>query len=200
MEKSLGQLRFRWNLLRLISAGQAVATFLLILVAIPLSWWMVTGPVFILGCIATILTVLQWKLAWAWLTLLVQSFLFVIGLLSAVFGFASGAYVPILLLALCMVMASEHALTMTLKYSGQFSGRGNRSVIEFNAQALRASLDHVYRRLAWDGVVFGTGFLLSVAIATIGVVGPTAGFLSDPSVYALVASISLALLIMFKED
>ena len=200
MEKSLGQLWLRWNLLRAISAAQAAATFLLILTAIPSRWWVVTGPIFILGGVATILTVLQCKVAWAWLTLLVQSFLFVVGLLSAVFAIASGAYVPILLLALCMVMASEHVLSMTLNYSGQFSGHGNRSVSEFNAPALRASLDHLYRRLAWEGVVFGTGFLFSVAIATMGVVSPTATFLSDPSVYAIVASISLALLVAFKEE
>lgn len=200
MEKSLRQLRLRWNLLRVISAGQVAATSLLILMAIPSTWWMVTGPVFMLGGVATILTVLQWKVAWAWLTLLVQGFLFVVGLLSVVFGIASGAYVPILLLALCMVMASEHVLSMTLNYSGQFSERGNRSVVEFNAQTLRASLDQLYRRLAWDGVVFGAGFLVSVAIAAIGVVGPAAAFLSDPSVYALVASISLALLVLFKEE
>ena len=200
MEKSLGQLRFRWNLLRVMLAAQAMATFLLILVTIPSSWWIVTGPVFILGCVATILTVLQWKVAWEWLTLLVEAFLFVVGLLSAVFGVAGGAYVPILLLALWMVIGSEHVLNMGLNYSGQFSARGNRSVTQFNIQALRATLDHLYRRMAWECVVFGAGFLLSVAIATIAIVGPTAEFLSDPSVYALVASIALALLVLFKEE
>jgi hypothetical protein len=200
MEKTLGQLRLRWNLLRIISAGQVVATSLLILMAIPNGWRMVTVPVFILGSLATILTVLQWKMAWAWLTLLVQVFLFAVGLLSTVFGITSGTMVPVLLLALSMVIASEHVLSTTLKYSGQFSGRGNRSVTEFNAQALKASLDHLYRRLAWDGVVFATGFLISLTVATMGVAGPTVSFLSDPSVYALVASISLGLLVVFKDE
>jgi hypothetical protein len=200
MEKSLGQLQLRWNLLRIILAGQVIATSLLILMAIPNGWWIGAVPVFILGSVAALLTVLQWKIAWAWLTLLVQGCLFVVALVSAVFGIASGAYVPVLLLALSMVIASEHVLNTTLKYSGQFSGRENRSVMGFNEQALRASLDRLYSRLAWDDVVFGTAFLISLVIATIGLGGSTSTILSDPSVYALVALMSLAFLILLKEE
>jgi len=200
MEKILSQLRLRWNLLRIISVGQVVATFLLILVAIPNIWWLVTVPVFALGSVAAVLAVLQWRVAWSWLTLFCEVFLFVVGLLSAVFGIVSTAYVPLLLLALSMIIASEHILSMTLKYGGQFRWHGNRSVMEFNAQVLTASLGHLYRRFAWDSAVFGTVFLASLAIAAVSVVGPTVSFLSDPSVYALVASISLAFLIVFKEE
>jgi len=200
MEQNLGQLKIRWNLLRITSAGEAVATFLVILLAIPTRWWMVTSPIFVLGLIATTLTLVQYKIAWAWLTMLVQATLFAVGLLSTISGINGDAYVPLLLLAFLMGIASDHILNMALNYSGQFSQLGNRAVAEFNVSALKASLGDLYRRIAWDGVVFGSAFLLSITVATLGAVGATVAVLSDPSLYVILLSISLAALIMLKEE
>lgn len=200
MEQTIGQLTIRWNLLRIIAAGQAVATFLLILAGIPTRWWPVTGPIFVIGCIATILTAAQCKVAWAWLTEVLQGALFATGLFSMISGINDEAYVPLLLLAFLMAIASEHVLSVILKYSPQFSLRGNHTVVEFNAHALRASLGHVYGRLARDGVVFGVAFLLSIAVASLGAVGMTIPVLSDPSLYLILVSISLAFLFVFEEQ
>ena len=200
MEQNLGQLRIRWNLLRITSAGEAVATLLVILLAIPTRWWMVTSPIFILGVVAITLTLVQYKIAWAWLTMLVQAALFTVGLSSTISGINGEAYVPLLLLAFLMGIASDHILNMALNYSGQFSQLGNRAVAEFNVSALKTSLGDLYRRIAWDGVVFGSAFLLSITVAPLGAVGATVAVLSDPSVYVILLSISLAALVMLKEE
>jgi hypothetical protein len=200
MEVSPSQPFLLWNLLRVISAGLAAATSLLVLVIMPSVWWIITVPVFFVVVISSSLAVAQWKIMWIWLTLVAQIFLFASALFSAVFGIIGEEFVPVLLLAFTMILASEHILTSSLKYSAQFSRSGNRTAAGFNAKALRGSLRHLYRRLARDGVVFGSGFLLSATVATIGALGPTLSILSDLSFYVIIASLSLALLIVLKED
>ena len=199
MDQGLAQLRISWNILRAISVGQAVATFLLILVTIPPGWWTVTSPVFLVGCVAAILTVTQHKIAWARITMLLEGTLFAVGLFSTFFEVNGEVYVPLLLLAFVMAVGSEHILSMTLIYGAQFSGRGNRAVAEFNVHALRISLGHLYRRFAWDGVVFGGAFILSLAVAAMSAVGGGVRLLSDPSLYVILLSLSFALLFLFKE-
>jgi hypothetical protein len=200
MEHSLRQLWLRWHLLRVICAGEIVATSVLIMMAIPGTWWTATLPIFLLGALATILTLVRWKIVWEWITMLTQAGLFVVALLSTVAGIVSVAYVPVLLLALSMLLAGERILSTIINYSRQFSKRGNPSALEFNEPALRSSLDHLYQRLGWDGAIFGSGFLLAIAVATLGVTTPPTSYLSDPSLFAIVAALSLAMLIALKEE
>ena len=200
MDQGLGRIRISWDILRVISVGQAVATFLLILIAIPTGYWAAISPIFLVGCVAAILTVALRKIVWVWLTLLLQGTLFAVGLSSAIFGANGEAYAPLLLLAFLMAIGSEHILNMTLTYSAQFSGRANRAVAEFNAHALGLSLGHLYGRFAWDGVVFGGAFILSLVVAAMGAVGASVAILSDPSLYVILLSLSLAFLFLLKEE
>jgi len=194
------RLGIRWNLLRVFSATIAVATFLLIFVAIPTRWLIVTSPLFILGLIATTLTVIQSKIAWSRLTTAVQGLLLAVALLSTTFGINDEAYAPLLLLAFTMTIASDHFLSTTLNYSGQFSQPGSSTVSEFNAPAISASLGDLYRRFARDGLVFGVAFLLSIGVAAMGGMGAAVTVLSDPSLYVILLTISLAFLLVLKEE
>jgi hypothetical protein len=63
------------------------------------------------------------------------------------------------------------------------------------------SLDRLYRRLAWDGIIFGAAYLLSLTVASMGsLLSSVAPALSDISVYVIVTSISLAILIVLREE
>ena len=139
-------------------------------------------------------------MVWVWLALLAQAFLFALALFAAVFGAISGAYVPALLLAFTMILASEHVLGRGLTYSSQFSRRGNTMIWEFNADALNATLSRLYKQLARDGLILGVGFALSIIVASLGALGPVVSVLSDPSLYMVIASISLAALVALKEE
>jgi len=199
MESSLARLRLRWNLLRTFSAALVLITYLVILLAIP-NWWAFAVPALILGAVTTVLAMLQWKRIWIWVTILTQGFVFAIGLVSTLLGVTGASGVSILLLAFPMILISEHVLSVALNYSGQFSEHRNRSVMEFNANALTTSIDYAYKRLAQDGLLFGVAFLGALSVAAASVVSPAIAGISDPSVYVIVASISLALLIAFKQD
>ena len=200
MEQNIGRLNNRWVLLRTLGVSQAIATTLLILATIPQSWWGIVAPAIACGMMATILTVLQLRKVWASLTLLAEGFLFATAMAAAILGITGESYVPLLLLAFTMVIATEHALDLILKLARQFSKPQNQSIIAFNFNALETSLDNLFRKLTWDGFVFGIGFLLSVSIASLGAAGQIAGVLSDPSLYAVVAALSVAMLILLKGE
>jgi hypothetical protein len=200
MEQNLGRLRLLWNFLRIISTGLVAATSLLILLAIPNGWLIPLVPLSGLCIVAAIIAVTQWRIAWIWLALLVLASLFVSGLLAAVFGLIGEEYVPVLLLSFTMILMSEHTLTTISSYSAQFANRGNLAIREFNVEALRNSLNHLYKRIARDSLVLVMGFVLSAAAVSVGAFGPAASILSDPSLYMVIASISLAALVMLKED
>lgn len=199
MEQNLARLRL-WDFLRVISTALVGTTSLVSLFAIPTGWSITIVPLSLLTLVAATLTVTKWKMVWIWLALLVQVFLFTLGLFATIFGLTSEGSVPVLLLMFTMILASEHTLTTTFSYSTQFSNRGNLAIQEFNAEALKRSLNHLCRRLARDGLILGIGFVLSVVAASIGTFGPAASILSDPSLYMIIASISLAALVMLKEE
>jgi len=200
MESSVARVQLLWNFLRVISTTLVAAISLLIPLAIPTGWLIPAAPVSILAVVAAILAVTDWKTVWVWVTLFLQASLFTMGLFAVVYGLTGQESVPVLLLTFTMILASEHTLTTTLGYSIQFSNRGNLAVQEFNAEALRVSLNHLYRRLARDNLILSTGFVLSLLAASVGMFVPTAPILSDPSLYIVIASISLAALVVIKEE
>jgi len=200
MEESLVRLRRLWNLLRIILIGLVAGASLLALLAFPSGWLVAAVPFALLGVVAATLAVTQWEMPWVWLVLIILASLFSLGLFSAVFGLNSEGSVPLLLLMFAMILASEHVLSSTLSYSPQFSDRRDAAIWISNADTLTASLKHLYSRLARDGLILGAGFVLSVAAASIGILGPTVPILSDPSLYMVIASISLAALVILKEE
>lgn len=200
MDESLVRLRLLWDLLRVISTGLVVTTSILILLAIPAAWWIPCILFSCIGVVAAILAVIEWKIVWVWVVVLVQALLFTLGLFGVVYGLIDDGYVPILLLAFTMILVTEHTLTTTLSYSAQFSNHVDLTVREFNSESLRLSLNHLYKMIARNSVVFGSGFVLSEVAASMGSFVPTASILSDPSLYIVIASISLAALIVLKEE
>ena len=197
MEHRLAQLMSRWNILRIFATTQLAATYLLLLLLTPSNWWTVVTPVLIFGGITAALAAVQLRVVWAWLTLVLQVFLFGVGLFAIVSGIIGEENVPILLLAFTMLILGEHILSLIMKYAGQFSRPEN--LLGFNLLALSSSLHQLYRKLARDCLIFSGGFLFSLGVAAVVTVGPV-GFLSDPSLYAILAAISLALLVVLKEE
>ena len=177
-----------------------IAVSLLLLASIPSAWQAILAPVFAFGYIAASLTVIQLKEVWAWVTIAVQSVLFIFALFPSISGIVGEVQVPILLLTFTMLIATEHTFGLILEYAEQFSGSKSRPLMDYNLPALRTALNHLYRKFASDAAVFATGFLLAVTVATIGPTMPIAGMVSDPSVYAVIALLSIALLIILKEE
>ncbi len=201
MEGSLANLRLRWNVLRGFASAIAIATFILILSTVPATIWVLWFLALVVGFVTSVFALVKCDVVWNTLTLLEQGVLFAIALLSGFSKGGPGENIPILLLAFVMILANEHVLSLISQYSIQFSTGDSALGMDFNAPILRRSLDRLYRRLAWDGTVFGMGFVLSLAVASGGgILSPIAPVLSDVSLYVLVTSIALAILIVSKEE
>ena len=200
MEQSLSPITLRWNLLRIITLSELAACSLLILVTITRTWWSLAVPVLSLGLIFAALTLIRPRPTLMRVTLLAQGSLFALALGQSILGITLAVNVPILLFVFTIFLAAEHSLTLIMTYAQQFSKPKDGSISIFNLPVLHTSLDRLYRKIAWDGVIFGMGFLLSVAIAIFATNGPVVGFLADPSLYAIIVSLSVAMLIVLKDQ
>jgi len=201
MKNSLANLRFRWNLLRAISTAIAIATFTLILATIPLTTWILWVLALVIGIGVSIVAVAKCDVVWSRITLLAQSILFAIALLSAISRGGPTEEVPILLIAFVMILGSEQSLNLVSNYGAQFSLTNTSQVTDFNLPTLQKSLDRLYRRLAWNGVIFGAAYLLSLTVAAMSsLLSPVGPALSDISVYVIVTSISLGILIVLRNE
>ena len=201
MENSVVKLRLRWNLLRVMAAAIAITTFILALTRIPAAIWILGVLVLPIGITVSALAVVKCDVTWSRITLIAQSTLFAIALLSAISAGESEEGVPILLLIFVMILGTEQVLSLISNFGTQFSLSASTPVIGFNMPTLQRSLDQLYRTLAWDGVLFTAAYLLSLSILAVGsFISPVAPVLSDISVYVLVTSISLAILIVSREE
>lgn len=201
MEENLANLRLRWDVLRGFAGTMTIATFVLILSTIPTSIWALWLLALIVGVLTSVIALVKCDFAWNMLTTLEQGILLGIALFSGVLKGAPGENLPILLLAFVMILVSEHTLSLISEHGDQFSPSNHGLEMDFNVPVLRRSLDRLYRRLARDGCILGMGFVLSIAVAsTSGILVPIAPLLSDISVYVLVTSVALAVLIVSKEE
>jgi len=200
MEQRLAKPGWLWACLRAISVLPVAATSLLILFVIPSGWLLPIVPVIAIDVVAAIMAITYWKTILIWVALIAQIGLFGLGLFAVLSGSTGEGYVPLLLLMFTMLLGSERTLTTTLTYSYQFSTRDNSEVREFNAEALRASIDYLPRKFARDSLILGLGFVLSLVAGSL--IPPLTGslILSDPSLYLVVATISLAALIILKDQ
>jgi hypothetical protein len=169
--------------------------------AIPAAIWILWVLALIIGIAVSTVALMKCDVTWSRITLLAQSILFAIALLSAISAGGPGEEVPILLLAFVMILGTEQVLSLISNYGAQFSLNDSAPVALFNVPVLQRSLDSLYRRLARNGVIFVAGYLLSVAVVAMSsLLSPVTPVLSDISVYVLVTSISLAILIVLREE
>jgi hypothetical protein len=100
-----------------------------------------------------------------------------------------------------MMMFSEHMVSLLSEYRHQFSTLTGERVLDFNSPALRRSLAGLYRRLARNGILYACCYVITIGVLLTGLdFSRVAPILSDVSLYILVISISLALLVVMKED
>jgi hypothetical protein len=127
--------------------------------------------------------------------------LFFLPMISALFLFGVPGVFPILILAFVMILFSDHMVNMVSDYGRQFSTISGKTFLDFNTPILEHSLRYLSRRLILNGAVFAGCYLVTI-VALLGELdfSRLAPILSDASLYILVISISLALLVTMKED
>ena len=191
----------RWNLARIFVLVSLLLNFVLLTLILP-------DRLMFVGILASGLGVLfgGWSLTrggrvWARGALLAGAFLF---LLSLVLHIVSGTILnalPELLLAYVMTLFSAEALDLIGTHSTAHSNQMYALKVTRTNPTLRKSLEHVFRKLTRLALLLGACYLFAIGAVTAGnIFVSVSPLLSDISVYIVAVSISLALLLVLRED
>lgn len=197
----MNQYRFSWTILRMLAISWLVITACAIASTYPAKLFSLTilGPIVV--ALFSVLAVSNGNPSWGRASHLAQAFLFSISLVSETSLKTLSANLPILLLTFVMLLFGVEFLTLVLSHHRQVSDWLRETGLESNAFMMSKSIGDIQGRLAHFGIIFAAGYLLSVSVLFVSeVVAPLAPILSDIGVYLVLTSVSLALLIILKED
>ena len=200
MEKNVSKLQLRWNILRATAGVVALGAFILTVDSIAAQLWILRIVGLIIGIPLSVLVALRCDLAWRRIAIIAEGAMFTLALFLSLSPNMFPNNIPLLLLAFVTILFSEQTLNLTSRYSAQFSTE-QESLLDFNIPTLGKSLNRLYRRLALNGLVCGVSYLAALSLLVVGAIAsPAVPLLSDISIYLLVTSIALALLIILKEE
>jgi hypothetical protein len=107
---------------------------------------------------------------------------------------------PASVMQFVMILFAVEIFSAVAKLANQFSGALLWQEGLYSVPALQRSLEQAFRRLSRAAVVFGTGYVSSMGALFLGAIAPIPGLLGDISLYVVVVSIALALLLVLRED
>jgi hypothetical protein len=197
----MNQYRSGWVLLRGLSSFWLALTALAIVSSYPPGLFSITvlGPVIV--TIFSLLAVSKGNAACGRASLLAQAILFSISLISDTLMKAVSANLAILLLTFVMLLFGVEFLTLVLSHHRQISNWLEDTEFEPNALMVNKSLRDIGRKLARFGIIFAGCYVLTIGVLFVSEIAASlAPVQSDISVYVVLISISLALLIILRED
>lgn len=201
MEKRLGTVTARWNAIRASSLAFLLTTFIVLVGTLPVGLGIVAALLSGLGLLFGAWSLLRGERIWARAALSVMGLMFVVSLLIRVVSNGILQSIPQLLLAYVMMLFETETLGLVCKhYPTQVIGQHTLSLTS-DQTAFRKSLDHMFRSFPRLALVFGSCYLLAIAAIYLGdLFVPVFPVLSDISLYIVAVSVSLALLLILREE
>lgn len=197
MNSMVGQ----WHLIRAFSLIWIAMTFVTLAMTIGSNLLGLTLLLSACGVSLAVLAILAGNRLSATCSLLVGGITFASSLILNALSSNFSRVFPVLLLGYVMLLFGVELLTITCRYRDIYARLSSDS--EFNPHVLlfRKSLRYLYDKIARLGVIFGTSYVVTIGALFLGakITSFVAG-LSDISLYLVVVSISLALLILIKEE
>lgn len=145
------------------------------------------------------MAVLKGRSAYAGLSLLDAWIIFFVLLISQAASGTIGQFLPITLLQCVMILFAVEALTVSCRYRHQLSSHSKES--SASSEPLRRSSQQAVHHISRAGLLFASCYLASLGILYAGVfTASSVPILSDISLYIVVVSVSLALLILLRQD
>ena len=147
-----------------------------------------------------ILGVLRGSRSWSTFALLALSSMFFILLLTDTLSGMLAENLHFRLLQFIMVLFTVEILTLVFKQC-DFVGNALKPQPHPSLSVLQFSLQHSFSQLTRLGLLFSSCYVISLGILYAGsVVASVAPVLGDVSLYVVIVSIALALLIIFREE
>jgi hypothetical protein len=200
MENTVASCIARWNIFRILSFAILLLTFGLVTISFP-PWplWM-TGSVAIVGVLSGLAAVLKGDRIWARGTSLIIGLMFFISLFWRILSATVEENLAMLLLLFVLVLFSIEDLNLLSRHQKQYS---KEMVAEFASSitVLQKSMEQVRKQIGRLGLIFGSCYIITIGIVYIGaLLASFVPVLSDYSLYVVVVSTSLALLMIIREE
>ncbi len=156
----------------------------------------------VVGISLTTAAILKGRSAWVEFSLLDAWLLFFILLISQAAAGTIGEYLPIILLQFVMVLFAVELLTAGSWYRGHSSTEPSKAADStMSEEFLRRSVQQAFRHVSRAGLLFASCYLVSLGILYLSAIAmPTMPLLADISLYIVIVSVSLALLILLREE
>jgi hypothetical protein len=197
----MNRYRFGWIALEGLAVFWLVLTACAITSTYPLRLFSlaILGPIVVASF--SLLAVSTGNLEWSRFSLLTEAVLFSISLVSDTWLKNVSTNIPILLLTFVMLLFGVEFLNLVLSHHVQISNWLPDRTLKANAFMLSKSIGEIQNRLTQFGIVFAACYVLTIAVLfTSEIVVPLVPILSDIGVYVVLTSVSLALLVILKEN
>jgi len=199
MEKSIGTLTTRWNLVRSALFVFVVIAFFDLAATFPSD----LIPIAVFGSSLGILfggwSLLRGDWFWGRAALLVGGIMLIASLLIHIVSNAILQALLELLLAYVMLIFSAESLNLINQHYDMYSK--NFQGPQASYAMLQKSMEHMTHKIMRLGLIIGGCYIIALAVISVGDAFVTAlPPLSDISLYIVAVSVSLALLLILRED
>lgn len=201
METSVGAYLLRWRVLRIFSVTWLLLTLVFITIFLPPNLLLIGILGSLFGVSFGTMAVVGGRRTWSIIPLFDAGMMFFVLLFIQAISKTVEENLPIMLLQFVMLLYTVELLTVTFKHHNLFSNENLRSEALVSTSALTRSAEQALRQMARLGLLFASCYFVSLGILYIGTfVTAITPVLADVSLYVVVVSVSLALLILLRED
>jgi hypothetical protein len=200
VENTVASCVAHWNIFRILSFSILLLTIGLITISFPPWPLWITGPVALVGIFFGLTTVLKGNRIWAKSTSLIIGLIFFISLFWHILSTTVEENLAMLLLLFVLVLFSIEDLNLLCRHQKQYS---KEIVAEFASSitVLQKSMEQLHKQIGRLGLILGSCYIITIGIVYIGaLLASFVPVLSDTSLYVVVVSTSLALLMIIREE
>ena len=199
MEKSIENINWHWNIIRSALFALIVFTFLGLAATFPTNLIVIAAFGSGWGILFGAWALLKGDWLWSKAAILVGGVMLSVAVLIQIASKTILQALPGLLLAYVLILFSAEALALTRQHHPMYSKDKKGS--QASSVMLQKSVEHMTRKIIRLGSIFGGCYVITLAVLFLGDVFVTAlPVLSDISLYIVAVSVSLALLLILRED
>jgi hypothetical protein len=200
MENAVASCVTRWNIFRVLSFAVLVLAFGLITSSFPPWPLWITSAVALLGISFALASVLKGDQIWARSTSLIIGLTFFISLFWHIVLTTVEENLAMLLLLFVLVLFSIEDLNLLCRHQKQHS----KEIVAGFASSitvLQKSMEQVHNQIGRLGLILGGCYIITIGTVYMGaLLASFVPVLSDTSLYVVVVSTSLALLMIMHEE
>lgn len=200
MAKGLDAQLRGWKLLRLFFVGWLSLTLISVDVLWPRALQGVILTVSVAGIVLATSAAFRGNKMLGGSSLAVAGIVFFASLLLQIASRSVAQSIPATLMQFVMILFAVEAFSAIAKLASQFSSGLLEREGGYAVSTLQRCLQQAFRRLSRAGVVLGTGYVASIGALYLSAFAPVPSLLGDISLYVVVVSIALALLLVLREE